>query len=164
MAADMVIHVDSGELTQDDYRCLYADAIGSYYYQPGPRGRCPLETAILQCPHTEKATSTPAVGVGEVSWLKATLTGNAGEYIPGPLERVGELLDDSKGLPVPITSELIAEVQKAFTLPNDSIYAVEENTGEHGDRLPHGTPRQGGVRHQLLNGQQAKGPQAGKAC
>lgn len=131
MAADMVIHIDSGELTQDDYRCLYGSMIGSYYYQPDRRGRCPLETGILQCPHTDRATSTPAVGVGEVSWLKAALTGNAGEYIPGPLERISELLDDSEGLPVPITSELIAEVEKAFILPNDSIYNVEEDTGRH---------------------------------
>ena len=63
-------------------------------------------------------SSTPSVFVGEVSWLKAALFCDAETFIPDAVGKVSEILSREM-LPL-ISDELIAEIAKAMTLPNQT--------------------------------------------
>lgn len=78
------------------------------------------------------------VWVGEVSWLKASLSGDKNAFVPGAIYEIQDIFSE---LPV-IDDGLIERVRKAFDLPNTSGYTVskpdsvisflEKNRGEIG--------------------------------
>lgn len=67
----------------------------------------------------EIISSTPSVWVGEVSWLKAALTGES-KFIPDPVGVISELIPDMEK----VTDELIAKVEEAMHLDNTTPYDV----------------------------------------
>ena len=60
---------------------------------------------------------TKSIFIGEVSWLKASLFEDGGDYIPDVVASISELID---GLTV-IDDELIEKVKEAFQQPNNTI-------------------------------------------
>lgn len=118
MAADFAIHV-RGDLTDAQLKCHFSSIFGSPYMGY----RCPeREENGYPCSCVRALGKTEAIGLGEVSWLKYALTGSD-EYIPGPIEKIADLIGD---LTCTITPELVEAVDAAFTLPNDSIYQDPE--------------------------------------
>jgi hypothetical protein len=98
-----------------------------------------LDKDISQCDcqhwkHIEESTS---VWVGEVSWLKAALTGKPKRYVPPLIERIHNIIGE--GFRV-IDDLLIAKIRKAFSLKNETGYDLayeaeiikflEENKGK----------------------------------
>lgn len=115
MAADLWIHIFK-DITEEDIRVFFSNAVGSKYFntvQPSDEER---REAL------NKLARTPGVWVGEVSWLKASLTGD-NRYVPEAVERIFEIIGED--LPV-IDDELIARIEQALRLPNNSIYSVSE--------------------------------------
>ena len=130
MAADLHIHVfEEGQLTEDHFRAVFSNTIGSKWELPWGDDR-----AICGSPFQEWAEplrlevyETSAVWVGEVSWLKAALLGNAEAYIPDTVAEVYEIIGEEQPT---VTEELIEKVKEAFRLPNKT---AQENGGYCGE-------------------------------
>lgn len=115
MSADMSIHSQWG-VSEDTLRCFFSSTLGHEFegYQCSERsGRFGLCDR-----HFEEVSNTDQVYVGSVSWLKAALTEDVDQFVPGTIQQISELLEDR---PV-VTDDLISAVDKAFDAPNDSIY------------------------------------------
>lgn len=61
-----------------------------------------------------------ACWIGQVSWLKSWLSGDAGSYVPGMVDRVSELADEHRSRR--INDAMIAAIMVAMNTPNRSIY------------------------------------------
>lgn len=147
MAADLHIHVfNDGELTDADFECFFGNTLGSKwstFNQEVPaeiqekieankdltdEEKSIIANAFLTkktcseagtCKHWRKIADTENIWIGEVSWLKAALMEDGGDmYVPHLVLHVSETIGED--LPI-ITDELIAEVSKAFTLPNNTV-------------------------------------------
>jgi hypothetical protein len=115
MAADLHIHILEG-VDESDLREFFRNTLGSKYFGVVPSKRDP---AII-----DKIFSTPAVWVGEVSWLKAALfAGGGSEYVPGPVKQVSEIVGED--LPI-IDDALIARIESAMKSANHTSYSVAE--------------------------------------
>jgi hypothetical protein len=79
------------------------------------------------CPHWEAVSNSSNVWIGEVSWLKAGLTGDDG-YVPEPVEAVAKLIGED--LPV-LDDELRARLNGALGL--DQTRAPGYDTAEADD-------------------------------
>jgi hypothetical protein len=60
--------------------------------------------------------------VGQVSWLGGLFDDNDERYIPGPVQRIDDLVGEGRTL----TLGLIAAIQAEMNLPNRSIYGRRE--------------------------------------
>ncbi len=90
-------------------RCFFSNHLGSRYFSLG--NRCPAHT---ECGHWKLISESDSVWIGEVSWLKAGLTGDD-TYIPEPVESVHSLIGEN--LPV-LDAELWDKVMTAVGVPN----------------------------------------------
>ena len=145
MSAEMHIHIDTG-LDDAVFRCHLNNYLGSQYCglwsQVDNYGRCLEQDGNYACWHSHVVIETPDVLIGDVSWLKAMFLppedGGESEYVPSTIGRISELLDeqpvanpavDPVSFPT-ITPELIEEVDRAFDLPNESVYPIEGKRDE----------------------------------
>jgi hypothetical protein len=112
MAADLSIHVITPDFTESDYAAMKSSTFGSKFFTGMGRYRDDLFM---------KAADTPQVSVGEVSWLKAALSGDDEEYVPGPVMKVHEIIGEE--FPI-VDDELIARLRDALDAPNTTGYHV----------------------------------------
>jgi hypothetical protein len=70
-----------------------------------------------------KVLELPHINVGEVSWLKAAVTGDSGEFVPDPISQVSDLVNEEH--PV-ITDDLIDGVEAALYRKNNTSYDVSK--------------------------------------
>jgi hypothetical protein len=144
MAADLHIHVFArDELTDDDFRCFFANTLGSRWssqhnaplhlqkkvnagydltdretQQWREATEPPCEDRFI-CEHWERIKKTESVWVGEFSWLKAALH-NADElYVPDFVKLVQDAIDED--LPQ-IDDQLIDKIRQGRTLPNKTVH------------------------------------------
>jgi len=111
MAADLQIHVADRSIEPVLAR-FNSNTLGSKYFSP----RCGFDDAAF-----EIIGETPSVWVGEVSWLKAALFGDAEAFVPDPVAQVHEIIGED--LPV-IDDALIARVTEALKAPNVTSYSI----------------------------------------
>lgn len=67
----------------------------------------------------------PSVWVGQVSWIKAIVTGDAQSFIPGPVQAIRGIFGRNL---VEITDEVISLVSAAMDDQNDTSYALNEKS------------------------------------
>lgn len=117
MAADLQIHafVD-GELSTGDFKDFFSCTLGSKWF--GGFGQRQDHDAFMR--GYSKFSALPSVHVGEVSWLKASITEDK-SFVPDPVRAVTEIIDDS--YPV-IDEDLIGRIEAALTRKNESQYGV----------------------------------------
>ena len=122
MAASMSIHIMSNTPESDEaLKCFFSNHLGSTYFDPDYE--CP-ESGPQTCNvHFDIMANNGVLEVGEVSWLKAALIGDAETYVPSPVHQVAELLSE----PTEITPELVDQLEAAFDLPNTTGYSVADN-------------------------------------
>lgn len=121
MAADLYIHIFQ-DITEEDLRIFFSSTLGSKYYDET------LQVGSQEWDEAyDKVAGTPRVWIGEVSWLKASLLGDAERYIPDAVQRVTDIIGED--LPV-IDDHLIAQIEQAITLPNHTAYRVVSDPKE----------------------------------
>ena len=115
MAADFHIHVITKNFTEDDVKFLKSNTLGSKYFA-GFDQRYSYEelNSILA-----RAENTPNIWIGEVSWLKASLSEDPSEYIPTLVEVLYDLVGEDF---TTITPEFIDQVSAAFDTEEISSY------------------------------------------
>lgn len=107
MAADMHLHAFAeGEFTEEDLHIFFAHTLGSKHFDLGFKFTRAQEENVF-----EKVTALPSVWIGEVSWLKAMLTGDQAEYVPELVQLIADLVGEE--LPV-IDRKFCAKVKQAF--------------------------------------------------
>ena len=128
MAADLSIHVlgpykykswetgnvEDGEATEQDYKDLEASSLGSKYFSSG-RHQGAWDRAF------HNLGNSPQVWIGEVSWLKAAFLEDAESFIPGPVQRVAEVIGED--FPV-IDDGLIEKIAEAMRVENATSYRI----------------------------------------
>lgn len=125
MAADMHIHIFNKELTLADLEAFFSNTIGSRYFNlvnPQDKERTKKKDEAF-----EKISQSPNIWVGEVSWLKATLTENDEAYIPQVVEKIHALIGED--LPV-IDDGMIAKIKDIFqSAVNTTGYKIAKEKG-----------------------------------
>lgn len=76
------------------------------------------------CSHHEKISNTPNIWVGEVSWLKAALYDDSETFVPSPIAKVSEIIDEKNKGKALVTDEFIDDIRKALTLSNITGYTI----------------------------------------
>lgn len=107
MSADFAVHVLTDKFTAEDYKAFASNTLGSAYFDLN-FSQAEYEKAYdidLFC----SCSDTPHLYVGEVSWLKASLTGDIDEYVPDLVLHVSELFNGNELLL--ITDEVIEKVR-----------------------------------------------------
>jgi len=66
----------------------------------------------------------PGVGIGEVSWLKASLFGDDETFIPGTVMEVSRIIDEEHDGFAVIDDALIIAIKDAFAVENATTYDV----------------------------------------
>lgn len=122
MAADLHIHIRTSEVTGKVLKDFFSSSIGSPYFNP-LYGMAAQQSGAFNTAFSVIA-DTPNVNVGEVSWLKAALTGESDTFVPSAVGKVQALIDSSGD--ATITDELIEQVQAAMQLTNDTGYDVSD--------------------------------------
>ncbi len=107
--ADLHIHVLEG-VTEDDLRVFFSNTLGSKWFNPRPAG-------VSREPSWGRVAESPQVWVGEVSWLKAGVTGDDDTYVPHPVQAVHELIGED--LPV-LDEALLKKLEVALKIPNQA--------------------------------------------
>lgn len=111
MAADMNIHVLEGDCTESDLVDFFSSTFGSKHFGRRGIGCGPAWDAAYK-----KIAKTPSVHVGEVSWLKAAVTGDSEEFVPNVVQAVSKVIGED--LPV-VDETLIDRIGSAWgTKPN----------------------------------------------
>ena len=110
MAADLHIHAMDG-VTEADLACFNSNTLGSRWCTFPFRGPC----GGVDCSHWAAVTASPAVWIGEVSWLKAGLTGDD-SFIPEPVQAIHDLIGEH--LPV-LDDELKEKILHALGAQNE---------------------------------------------
>lgn len=150
MSADLHIHVITEAFTEEDFRTFFSSQDGSKwspmtdFWRRQEAGE--LEDKViwnrewnkvwkeiheLQRKETGKwrdsfskfASESPNIWIGEVSWLKAGLTGDKEAYIPNPVATISELIGED--WPV-LDDELIEKILAAFDLENTTNCRLAE--------------------------------------
>jgi hypothetical protein len=116
MAADLHIHVQTPEVTDEVLARFFGNTLGSKHFNPRPYSQ------TSDKPY-EIVARSPNIWIGEVSWLKAALLGDGdGErFVPGPIQVVQQAIGED--LPV-IDDDLIAKIGAAFDVPNTTSYSL----------------------------------------
>lgn len=118
MGADLHIHAYSnGEVTEDDFKDFFSNMLGSKYFNP-MRSASRGGSDVWMAAYT-KLSSVPSVRVGEVSWLKAAVTGDSDSFIPAAIEGVQDAIGEDR--PV-IDDALIGKIEAAMNRKNDTQY------------------------------------------
>lgn len=120
MAADLHIHILDG-VTEDEVRDFALPSCGDRMVG-GVTGK---SFDLLY----KLVAVTPNFWIGEVSWLKAALTGDTDSYIPEPVEKVSEIV--GRDFPT-IDDPLIKALVGALALPNEG---TGYSTCEKGEAL-----------------------------
>jgi len=119
MAADVHLHILEG-VTEEEVKLFLSNRLGSKYYDESKYQEHEKRYDEL----VEKMANTPQVWVGEVSWLKAWLTGDKEAFVPSAVEKVTEVIGED--FPV-IDDELIRKVEEAMKLGSGkSEYEVND--------------------------------------
>lgn len=116
MAADLHIHVFEG-IAETDLAMFNSGTFGSKWF-----GSCSGNRSI-DC--FSRIADTPNVWIGEVSWLKAALSGDEASYIPDAVAKISELIGED--LPV-LDDALIGKILAALESPNDTGYGLANQT------------------------------------
>lgn len=103
MAADMHIHVLDSHTTEEEvaYFNLLAHASNDERYT----------TAY------DHIAETPQCWIGEVSWLKAALSGDSGTYIPDPVKFISEIIGDG----IVLSEAVLREILAALRVENTTV-------------------------------------------
>jgi hypothetical protein len=118
MAADLSIHVLTDEFTEEHCKAFASHTLGSKHFNLGYDRRFEKEHG---CDLFSLAADTPSVWVGEVSWLKAALSGEDEEFIPDAVGSISEIIGED--FPV-IDDSLIQRIDDAMKLPNTTEYSI----------------------------------------
>ncbi len=116
MSADLHIHVFEG-ITEEDIKVFFSNHLGSKHFT---MQEVPWEIKRVI---NDKVTQTPDVWIGEVSWLKAALYGDAETFVPDPVGEIFELIGED--LPV-LTPKLRDQILAALNINNETNYEVSE--------------------------------------
>lgn len=118
MSADLVIIAAPSDMgwMAGWQRLQAATTIGDVDEDDGPHALTWDEWGALR--RELRLEERPGCWIGQVSWLKAGLSGDHRRFIPGPVEAVHALLE-----PAPVlTPGLASAVMVAMNQPNHSIY------------------------------------------
>lgn len=114
MAADLHIHVQTKEITEDILRVFKGPLMIG-----GPEDNSNNWDNAYRI-----ISQSPNVWIGEVSWLKAGLLGDSDEFIPSTVQQVYDLIGDE--LPE-LTDDLIKKILKTFNSKNNTGYELAES-------------------------------------
>jgi hypothetical protein len=146
MAADLIVLVDPHKRVTDEVmRAARCNVMGSRYFNmEGDHCVIPIGQH-LKVPGTNYTHDEAfwtlyhrdniEVWLGEVSFLKAMLFGDNETYVPGPIERLSELLDGDEIYV--LTPELLEEIVAALELPNTTNYNVARPEEVRAQLTPH---------------------------
>jgi transcriptional regulator with XRE-family HTH domain len=129
VSADLHIHVfRDGELTEEDFKYFFSNTLDSKWGLPlgDPRALIGSSFQKEKEKRRDKIYSTPSVWIGEVSWLKAALSGEETTYVPNTVGSVNEIIGEN--LPT-IDDNLIKRIGDAFDLPKNTSYNIAEKKG-----------------------------------
>ena len=122
MSADLSIHVLDIGLSEQDYKDISASTLGSKYC-PGlfSSRKIPKERMDEVYDHFSKS---PQIWVGEVSWLKAGLTGDKKTYVPDIVKEIHGIIGED--FPI-VNEDLIGKIEAAYDkCVNKTSYSVEK--------------------------------------
>ncbi|MBA7694851.1 hypothetical protein ES703_103466 [subsurface metagenome] len=121
MSADLSIHILDKGATEQDYKDLSRNTLGSKYF--GGFGCIPLPEG-RQDEVYDHFSKSSQIWVGEVSWLKAGLTGDKKTYVPDIVHEIHGIIGED--FPV-INEDLIEKVEAAYDkCVNKTSYEVEK--------------------------------------
>lgn len=106
MAADLHLHIFEG-ITEEDLRMFNYNTLGSKYFA----GIFAQISDDKRDRVLEKIMRTPDIWIGEVSWLKAILSGDRDTFVPSVVGGVSDIIGEN--LPI-IDDELIQKILKTF--------------------------------------------------
>lgn len=118
MAADLHIHIYQ-DITEEDLAAAFSNVFGSKHLNPRPIGE-------LGDSHWEalgRVIDTPNIWVGEVSWLKAMITGDKYAFVPVTVDMIHTVIGED--LPL-IDADLINRISDAFELGNITGYSLAD--------------------------------------
>lgn len=124
MAADFELHVITCDQDIVDYRLGMSTTIGSKYENivPGVDYVKNPDRNVLDA--KTRLEKTPGVWLGNLSWIKDNLTGEAG-YVPSALGKIDELVGEEFPL---IDEQLINQIEYILkNETNDTTYHVTES-------------------------------------
>jgi hypothetical protein len=116
MSADLYIHAcPAGTIPEWVFKTFFRATLGSKYCNLKERfdRHADREAHKVMC-------GAPSIWVGEVSWLKASLTG-CDDFVPNTVAAVSEAIGED--LPT-IDEALIQQINETFDLPNDTGYEL----------------------------------------
>jgi len=113
MGADLHIHI-VGTLTEQDFKILFSHSLGSKYFDMSAQNDFEEEQKVW-----ERVSENPEIWIGEVSWLKASLTEDKEKYIPSTVMTVSELIGENQPI---LDEELKSSILAAFDLANSTQY------------------------------------------
>lgn len=122
MSADLSIHILDNGLNEQDYKDISSHTLGSKYCL----GlffirKIPKERMDEVYDHFSKS---PQIWVGEVSWLKAAVTGDSKTYVPDIVKEIHDIIGED--FPV-INADLIEKIESAYDkCMNKTSYSVEK--------------------------------------
>lgn len=114
MAADLHIHALVDPCTEEHIKGLNSTTWGSKHF--GHKGMSFMDAVGV-------VAETPQIWIGEVSWLKAALTGDGEDYVPDPVGKIYELIGEE--LPV-LDSTLKGKILDALQLDNKTGYGIAD--------------------------------------
>ena len=132
MTTDIHIHIDDG-LTQEDYRCFFANQRGSEYSREEGAG-CRDENGRMRwpCEHQGRIWSMPETLAGESPWPFTGYLPETEEELarmPDPVGTLVETFPPNGELPVLITPERAERALRALEI-------TEEDAARYGEFAP----------------------------
>ena len=117
MSADMYINIMNEECTEEILEGFFSNTLGSKYFNP----KTIAEQGTAWDDAYDIVARTPQIYVGEVSWLKAIVTGDSDTFVPNYIEDTQKICNDD--FPV-IDDALIEKMSIAYLGPNHSVYST----------------------------------------
>ncbi len=117
MAADLHIHVLPDDIEEGVLAAMFSNCLGSKYFAPHRVSDAARMTAL------DRVGDMPNVWIGEVSWLKAAVFGDAETFVPGPVQAVQEAIGEH--LPR-LDPTLEQKILAALDVPNRTDYRISE--------------------------------------
>lgn len=114
MAADLHIHVLDG-VTVETVQRMMSHSYGSKYFNLRACSEVDRQHAV------GLVANTPQCWVGEVSWLKAMVTGDSETFVPGPVQAVQNAIGED--LPE-LDEQLEQKIVDAMKLENSTDYRL----------------------------------------
>ncbi len=124
MSADLHIHVITDECTEDHVAIMLSNTLGTRFFDgffvENRRQIYEKEHGIGSI--STLVNSTPNIWIGEVSWLKAGMSGDEETYIPDTVGEIHDIIGEE--FPI-IDDQLIKKISDAFNLPNHTSYRLQ---------------------------------------